>query len=83
MKKNILIIILIFIVAYTMLFAFIKASEREKYSEMASLAQQEAEKMFAEAMKQQELALEAAAEAKRQQALAEEAMAMYMVCNNK
>lgn len=83
MKKNILIIILIFIVACTMLYAFIKANEAKKAAILAHEERSLSLELQKEAERQRELALDAAAEAKRQQTLAEEAMAMYMECKNK
>lgn len=74
MKKNILIIILLFTTAFSMVYAFIKADEAEKAMMAAETAQREAlaEKERADA--QATLAMQAATEARMVQAEAERAL---------
>ncbi|SNT29245.1 hypothetical protein SAMN05421640_3234 [Ekhidna lutea] len=74
MKKYVVTLILIMITITSVIFAYIKASEAEKYAEQVAVAQQEAERLRDEAVNLQEMAQEAAAEATLQMARAEEAL---------
>ncbi|MEP1033332.1 hypothetical protein [Ekhidna sp.] len=74
MAKNVIIVILILITAFSMIYAFIKADEAGKSRIIAEQQRLEAEKLRDEAVILQLRAQESAAEALRQHQLAEEAL---------
>lgn len=83
MKKNLIIIVLIIIAAFSMFYAYIKANQATQVGEQVQELTQLIEEQKMEAERQAEMAMMAASEAKRQEALALEMRDQLDACLSK